>query len=70
MNEQEKKRVYSERILQIDHATFTSLVFSVNSSGKGVPKYLLALGKSNILKARPFGSRFQVSGFEPKFALG
>ena len=30
MNEQEKKRAYNERILQIDHGTFTPLVFSIN----------------------------------------
>ena len=27
-NEQEKKRLYNERILQVDHGTFTPLVFS------------------------------------------
>ena len=32
MNEQEKKRAYNERILQVDHGTFTPLVFSVNGS--------------------------------------
>ena len=32
MNEQEKKRAYNERILQIDHGTFTPLVFSINGS--------------------------------------
>ena len=30
MNEQEKKRAYSERILQIDHGTFTPVRFSIN----------------------------------------
>ena len=30
MNEQEKKRAYNERILQIDHGTFTPLTFSIN----------------------------------------
>ena len=28
MNEQEKKRAHNERILQIDHGTFTPLVFN------------------------------------------
>ena len=32
MNEQEKKRAYNEIILQIDHGTFTPLVFSINGS--------------------------------------
>ena len=32
INEQEKKRAYNKRILQIDHGTFTPLVFSVNGS--------------------------------------
>ena len=32
MNEQKKKRAYKERILQIDHGTFTTLVFSINGS--------------------------------------
>ena len=32
MNEQEKKRAYNERILQIDHCIFTPLVFSINGS--------------------------------------
>ena len=30
MNEQEKKRAYNERILQMDHNTFTPLRFSIN----------------------------------------
>ena len=29
MNEQEKKRAYNERILKVDHGTFTPLVFSI-----------------------------------------
>ena len=32
MNEQEKKRSYNEKIPQIDHGTFTPLVFSINGS--------------------------------------
>ena len=32
MNEHEKKQAYNEEILQIDHGTFTPLVFSVNGS--------------------------------------
>ena len=31
-NEQEKKRAYNQRIIQIDHGTFTPLVFSINGS--------------------------------------
>ena len=32
MTEQEKKRAYNEWILQIEHGTFTPLVFSINGS--------------------------------------
>ena len=32
MNDQKKKLVYNERILQIDHGTHTLLVFSINGS--------------------------------------
>ena len=32
MNDQEKKRAYNERILQIDHGTFTPLVFLIKGS--------------------------------------
>ena len=32
MNEQEKKRVYNERILQIDHGTFIPMVFSIKDN--------------------------------------
>ena len=32
INEQEKKRAYKERILQVDHGTFTPLVFSINGN--------------------------------------
>ena len=49
MNEQEKKRAYNERILQIDLETFIPLVFSVNGRiGKRVPKVLLAFGTNDI----------------------
>ena len=44
MNEQEKKRAYSERILQIDPGTFTPLVFSVNGSmGRECQKFYSGL---------------------------
>ena len=32
MNQHEKKRAYYERILQIDHGTFTPLVFPIKGS--------------------------------------
>ena len=32
MNEQEKKRAYNKKFLQIDHGTLTPLVFSINGS--------------------------------------
>ena len=44
MNEQEKKRAYNERILQIDHGTFTPLEFY----GKRVTKVLLVFGTNDI----------------------
>ena len=32
MKEQEKKRAYNERVLQIEHGTFTPLLFSIYGS--------------------------------------
>ena len=32
INENEKKRGYNERVLQVDHGTFTPLVFSIYGS--------------------------------------
>ena len=32
MNEQEKKRTYNERVSQIDHGTFTPLIFAIYGS--------------------------------------
>ena len=32
MNKKEKKRAYNERVFQIEHATFTALVFSIYGS--------------------------------------
>ena len=69
MNEQEKKRVYNERILQIDRGTFTPLVFSINGSmGRECQKFYLRLAQMN-LKRDTFCNRFQVIGFEQKFVL-
>ena len=39
INEQEKKRAYNERILQVDHGTFTPLVFSINGMGRECQKF-------------------------------
>ena len=70
MNEQEKKRAYNERILQIDHGTFTPLVFSIKGSiGRERQKFYLLLAQAN-LKRDIFHNQFQVIGFEQKFALG
>ena len=69
MNEQEKKRAYNERILRIDHGTFTPLVFSINGSmGRECQKFYLLLAQMN-LQRETFRNRLQVIGFEQKFAL-
>ena len=70
MNEQEKKRAYYERILQIDHGTFTPLVFPNKGSIKReCQKFYLLLAQIN-LKRESLDNRSQVIGFERKFALG
>ena len=46
MNEQEKKQAYNKRILQIDHDTFTPLVFSINGSmGRECQKFYSRLAQ-------------------------
>ena len=66
MNEQEKKRAYNERILQINHCTFTPLVFSINGSmGRKCHKFYSRLAQI-IFENRDL----RVIGFEQKFALG
>ena len=46
MNEQEKKRAYNERILQIDHGTLSSLMFSINGSiGREYQKFYSRLAQ-------------------------
>ena len=46
MNEKEEKQGYNERILQIDHGTFTLLVFSTNGSmGKECQKVYSCLAQ-------------------------
>ena len=70
MNEQEKSRAYNERIFQIEHGTFTPLVFSINGSmRRESQKFYLRLAQMN-LKRETFRSQFQVIVFEQKFALG
>ena len=70
MNEQEKKRAYNERSFQIDHGTFTPLVLSVNGSmGRESQKFYLRLAQM-ISEKRDLRSRFEVTGFERRFALG
>ena len=40
MNEKEKKRSYNERVLEIEHGTFTPLVFSIyGSMGRECKKF-------------------------------
>ena len=69
MNEQEKKRAYNKRILQIDHGTFTLLVFPINGRmGRECQKFYSRLAQM-ISEKRDFHSRFQVIGFEQKLGL-
>ena len=61
MNEQGRQR---ERILQIDHGTFTPLVSSISVFNqrlyrKSVPKLLLAFGTTDIWKERPAAVDFK-----------
>ena len=59
-----KKRAYNERILQIDHGTFTPLVFSINGNiGRVCQKFYLRLAQMNQ-KRETFHNRFQVIRFE------
>ena len=41
MNENEKKRAYSERVLQVDHDTFTPLVYSIYGSMARECRYII-----------------------------
>ena len=54
MNEKEEKQGYNERILQIDHHTFTLLAFSINGSmRKECPKFYSCLAQL-IFEKRDF----------------
>ena len=64
MNDQKKKLVYNERILQIDHGTYTLLMFSTNGSMR-----IKGVWHKWCLKREIFHSQFQVTGFEQMFAL-
>ena len=67
MNEQEKRRAYNERILQIDHSTFAPLVFSMSGSmGRECQKFYLRMTQVNP-KRETFRNRFQVITFRQKF---
>ena len=48
MNEQKKKRAHNERILQIDHGTFTLLVLSINGSMGNEYQFILAFGTNDM----------------------
>ena len=70
MNEQEKRRAYSKRILQIDHGTCTPLVFSINGSmERECQRFYFRLAQMN-LKRETFRNRFEATGFAQKFASG
>ena len=46
INEKEKKRNYNNRILQIEHGTFTPVAFSIyGSMGKDYPKFYSKLAE-------------------------
>ena len=67
MNKQEKKRDYNDIILQIDHGTFTPLVFLINvSMGRECQKFYSRLAQMIFVKKETFHSQFQVIGFEQK----
>ena len=71
MNEQEKKRAYNERILQIDHGTFTPVRFSINDiMGRECQTFYSRLEQMIAEKKETFCRRFQVIRFEQKFSLG
>ena len=66
MNEQEKNRDYNEIILQIDHGTFTLLVFSINGSmGRECRKFYSRLAQMISEK-----QRISSKWIQTKFALG
>ena len=70
MNEQEKKRAYSERILQIDHGTFTPLVFSINGSmGRERQKYYSRLAQM-ISEKRQLPQSISSNWIRTKVCLG
>ena len=70
MTELENKPAYNGRILQIEHCTFTSLVFSINGSMEGECQRFYSSLEEMISKRETFRSRFQVVGLEQKFVLG
>ena len=65
MNKHEKKRLYNKQVLQVDHGTFTPLVFSVYSSmGRECNMFYSWLSdKRNLSKS------ITMNGLEQKFVL-
>ena len=60
MNEQEKKQAYNERILQIDHGIFASLVFSINGGMGREPQKTYSHLAQMISEKRPSAVDFML----------
>ena len=70
MNEQEKKQAYNERILQIEHDTFTTLVFSINGSiGRECLKFYSRLAHM-ISEKRDLPQSISSNWIQTKVCLG
>ena len=70
MNEQEKKRAYNQRILQIGHGTFTPLVFSINGSmGRMCQKFYSCLAQM-ISKKRDLPQSVSSNWIRTKICFG
>ena len=70
MNEHEKKQAYNERILQIEHDTFTTLVFSINgSTGRECQKFYSRLAHM-ISEKRDLPQSISSNWIQTKVCLG
>ena len=50
-HEQAKKREYNERVLEIEHGTFTQLIFgTIGGMGQECTRFVLALAKKLVEK--------------------
>ena len=69
VSEKEKKKAYNQRVIQLEHGTFSPLVFSVYSDSGTETKHVIRILCSKVARKRKLKYNHAINWFRTKISI-